>query len=226
MATKDYEGRISFIQTKLKQEEKRKKKEPKVKKVVKTMSMYYSALVNDWQGVAYLYYVLSYNNLIIARHMITDAGYNSEKAMVDAIKASKFQMLCTLLEKYKCGKTMLISLAQHGTAEDWLLPIARKLIKHVKVDEKDEHGWYVVFVLCFAYIIRSSALHYAAMNQRLELSKYLLKKGANANQEDKDQRIPLHCAVQSKGDQANQLKIVELLVEKSKKVPQFIGSII
>ena len=74
--------------------------------------------------------------------MILNAGHKSSLAMEDAIKANKFQLLCTHLEHSACGKTTLVRLAEFAENNNWMLAIAKKLLKKgkVKINEVDENG--------------------------------------------------------------------------------------
>jgi len=99
----------------------------KVKKEITTMTMYYLALINDWQGVS---------------RLILDAGHKSSLAMEDAIKANKFQLLCTHLAHQECSQTTLVRLAEFAESDAWMITIAKLLLKQnkVKIDQTDENG--------------------------------------------------------------------------------------
>ena len=59
---------------------------------------------------------------------------------------------------------------------------------------------------------RATCLHYAVLEQHLELVEMLLNFGADTNQADREGRTPLHCAVSKQADPEAALQIAQMLL--------------
>lgn len=71
--------------------------------------------------------------------------------------------------------------------------------------------------------IGDTALHFSAMDNRDEVTKYLLQAGATVNMQDEDGRTPLHIATINNSFEVSQLLVNNgadiKLVNKDKRTP-------
>eukprot|EP01125_Pyxidicula_operculata_P008837 TRINITY_DN292_c0_g1_i1.p1 TRINITY_DN292_c0_g1~~TRINITY_DN292_c0_g1_i1.p1 ORF type:complete len:2964 (-),score=944.30 TRINITY_DN292_c0_g1_i1:25-8748(-) len=163
-------------------------------------TLFRQVIEEGWQGVAYL---------------LLDSKFDFFLAMDDSISAGKFQLMNTLLSKTTDSKlvqrrndkkqTLFHVLAQHkGSLGEWADIISKRLFKfNVNLNEFDDSGYHPI--------------HYAAMNNHLDLLKIFLDKGVNIGLKSKDKVTPFVCAVKDVQLESRS-SLIKLLLEKGADV--------